>query len=373
MSLSFHPSLRLGCEVRCPGCRHRSLSAEESQTQKFEWLRRQLDPFELMPLRAVLESKRWGYRSKTCVHAHWSGSRWEFGLLTPVPGKKFEYEVVDIPACPVHTVAIQKIISHLAGVLPPYEVFPLVNLAISGTLLTFVLKTSKQLSIPAIDWEGLGITGVYYNLNPSAGNRVFASKGWKLVWGEPRARDPRDGWVYGPESFQQLIADLHEGSVNEAKSFFTAQGLQGVMDLYSGSGRTLREWRSLGLPCIGVELGGESFACAQLNLGESEILRGKVSDRRPQLELWAQTLESDALGVYLNPPRTGLEEGVASWLGVTIRPKVVAYLSCSAGTLARDLRILTGSGYSVIKIIPYDFFPQTHHVEVLTLLVRQKS
>jgi 23S rRNA (uracil1939-C5)-methyltransferase len=48
----------------------------------------------------------------------------------------------------------------------------------------------------------------------------------------------------------------------------------------------------------------------------------------------------------------------------------MAYLSCSAGTLNRDLSILCSTGYLVERIIPFDFFPQTIHVESLVLLSR---
>jgi len=46
----------------------------------------------------------------------------------------------------------------------------------------------------------------------------------------------------------------------------------------------------------------------------------------------------------------------------------LAYLSCSAGTLARDLSVLEAAGYRVTGIEPYDFFPLTHHVETLARL-----
>ena len=49
------------------------------------------------------------------------------------------------------------------------------------------------------------------------------------------------------------------------------------------------------------------------------------------------------------------------------RPVRMAYLSCSAGTLARDLDLLGTAGYRIDAILPFDFFPQTHHVETLAL------
>jgi hypothetical protein len=50
----------------------------------------------------------------------------------------------------------------------------------------------------------------------------------------------------------------------------------------------------------------------------------------------------------------------------------MAYLSCSAGTLARDLGTFEAAGYSIDRIVPYDFFPLTHHVEALALLERRR-
>ena len=73
----------------------------------------------------------------------------------------------------------------------------------------------------------------------------------------------------------------------------------------------------------------------------------------------------------MNPPRSGLEVEVASALAAELRPDRVAYLSCSAGTLARDLAAFEAAGYEVSGIRPYDFFPNTHHVEALALLGRR--
>ena len=41
-----------------------------------------------------------------------------------------------------------------------------------------------------------------------------------------------------------------------------------------------------------------------------------------------------------------------------------------AGTLARDLKLLESHGLRVEGLSPWEFFPRTHHVEVLALLSR---
>jgi 23S rRNA (uracil1939-C5)-methyltransferase len=48
-------------------------------------------------------------------------------------------------------------------------------------------------------------------------------------------------------------------------------------------------------------------------------------------------------------------------------PKVI-YISCNPATLARDLEYLLENNYSINRIAPVDMFPQTSHVESVTLL-----
>jgi tRNA/tmRNA/rRNA uracil-C5-methylase (TrmA/RlmC/RlmD family) len=51
-------------------------------------------------------------------------------------------------------------------------------------------------------------------------------------------------------------------------------------------------------------------------------------------------------------------------------PKVrhLIYLSCSLGSLARDLTELTAGSWQVVTVQPFDFFPRTRHLETLVLL-----
>ena len=73
--------------------------------------------------------------------------------------------------------------------------------------------------------------------------------------------------------------------------------------------------------------------------------------------------------VVLDPPRAGA--GVeACQLLARLAPRQIAYLSCDPTTLARDLLVLTQSGYGIRTLHLIDLFPQTYHLETLAVLHR---
>ena len=129
------------------------------------------------------------------------------------------------------------------------------------------------------------------------------------------------------------------------------------------------EWTGAGSASLGVELSGEAVELAGANALPALVLRGTCAQRLPQVRDWWREQAGEAVA-YVNPPRSGLEPEIVATLASELRPSRLAYLSCSAGTLARDLAAFVAAGYRVCAIHPYDFFPLTHHVEALALLER---
>jgi 23S rRNA (uracil1939-C5)-methyltransferase len=67
--------------------------------------------------------------------------------------------------------------------------------------------------------------------------------------------------------------------------------------------------------------------------------------------------------LILDPPRAGAVELIDPML--KLRPDRIIYVSCDVATLARDLRLLRGGGYRLNFVRAFDFFPNTHHAEVV--------
>ena len=337
-----------------------------SLAQKSGYLARVLAPWSdrIAPIVGPASECRLGYRDRVTLTARWSPEEgWRFGLMR-------RDELIAIHDCPVHTARVRSLVHLLVRLLPAGDSLPLAYLHVCGAQATLIVKaqrTSIGTMQPLLDeLAGSGLEALWLHHHPAAGRRLFARSGWQLVWGEPRSLDAH-GLQHGPTAFAQALPDLHRQAMDTARQHLRPEPGRAVLDLYCGFGASLRVWTVAGSRALGVELSGEAVELAAVNAPRATVLRGTCAQRLPQVRSWWR--EQGGAGMaYVNPPRSGLEAEVTRALARELRPTRLAYLSCSAGTLARDLAMLESAGYAVARIHPYDFFPLTHHVEALALL-----
>ncbi|HEX9207733.1 MAG TPA: hypothetical protein VF851_05820 [Steroidobacteraceae bacterium] len=364
--MSLHESIPPGCEPACHGCRHRGLTAQASLAQKEGYLRRALAPWAdcIQPIQAPAPGRRFGYRDRVTLTARWDEViGWRFGLMR-------RDELIAIHACPVHAPRINRLVAVLRATLPTPADFPLAYLHVAGAQATLIVKAHSchdgSLAALRSALPGVGIDGLWVHCHPSAGRKLFARSGWHLAWGKEESVTPA-GFVHGPTAFQQLLPELHDLSLVIAASHLAPGPGVAVLDLYCGFGASLRHWTDAGAQALGIELAGGAVAAAGRNAPSAGVLRGTCLQRLPQIRDWWDSHDGTRVA-YVNPPRSGLEADVLRVLAGELQPQRVAYLSCSAGTLARDLTAFEAAGYTVRSLHPFDFFPVTHHVECLALL-----
>jgi 23S rRNA (uracil1939-C5)-methyltransferase len=75
---------------------------------------------------------------------------------------------------------------------------------------------------------------------------------------------------------------------------------------------------------------------------------------------------SQADFVVADPPRDGLGAAGVDKVAATGAP-VVALVSCDAASLGRDAGLMRDAGYTLNEVDVVDMFPQTHHVEVVSV------
>ena len=147
------------------------------------------------------------------------------------------------------------------------------------------------------------------------------------------------------------------------------------LDLYYGVGLFGIALADRAKEVVMIEEVGDSITLAQFNvnyhgLKHVKMLAGKVEARLPEVlaELGAKPCVA-----LIDPPRGGLASSAIEALGAAKCLESLFYLSCSPESLARDLKHLAKVGWHVRKIMPFDFFPRTRHLETLAWLARSQS
>ena len=142
-----------------------------------------------------------------------------------------------------------------------------------------------------------------------------------------------------------------------------------VLELFAGSGNFSFAFPPASGRVLAIER--NPAAVREAEKKRSELDRDRITfsqgDAAAELKSLAEKGEEFDL-VLLNPPREGGKEELG--LALSLHPRRVVYISCNPAILARDLILPAESGYRVAKVTPFDMFPQTPHVEVLTVIIR---
>jgi 23S rRNA (uracil1939-C5)-methyltransferase len=130
-----------------------------------------------------------------------------------------------------------------------------------------------------------------------------------------------------------------------------------AVDLFAGVGVFAGVLGGRGWSVTAVETNAAAVADAEANLGDVEatIVRADVTRWRPP--------RADL--VVADPSRAGLERAGLDVVAATGARRVVL-VSCDAGSLERDIRLLSRAGYEPVTATLVDLFPHTFHVEVVT-------
>lgn len=173
-------------------------------------------------------------------------------------------------------------------------------------------------------------------------------------------------YQFSPSSFFQVNALLLDEFVKEATG---AEKGDFALDLYAGVGLfTIQLERNFNR-VIGVESNARSVEYANFNISRNEATNARVVWNR--VDRWLkdfinqQNTQTPDL-VLLDPPRNGAAESVG--LIAEIQPRQIHYVSCDPNTLARDLQKIIAHNYQIERIVAFDMFPQTYHVETVVFL-----
>jgi len=139
-----------------------------------------------------------------------------------------------------------------------------------------------------------------------------------------------------------------------------------VLDLFCGAGNFSLPAARRGGEVIGVDNDETAAAAARHNAARSGFRSAQfLAMRANETAQFLRRAHYQPSTVIIDPPRIGAPDLMD--LIADLRPQRLVYVSCDPSTLVRDLKIVSTRGYRTARVQAFDFFPNTHHVEVAVL------
>ncbi len=187
-----------------------------------------------------------------------------------------------------------------------------------------------------------------------------------LVTGEQHYEEEVRGSRFrvAASSFFQVNTSQLSRAIDEARELLDLDGTEVMVDAYCGVGVFTVLLAPYVRKIIGVEESASAIQDAGLNsmnIPNIEFVEGKT-------EHILNTLSEDIDVLLLDPPRVGCHPDVLDSV-LKLKPEKVLMISCEPEAMARDLNLLCSAGtYNLETIRPVDMFPQTRHVETISML-----
>ncbi len=218
------------------------------------------------------------------------------------------------------------------------------------------------------------IKSVVQNINLTRGNTILG-KETRVLGGTATINDEIGGLRFkiSPRSFFQVNPVQTEVLYQKAVDYAGLKGTETVVDAYCGVGSLSLFLARRAKWVYGIEVIPEAIRDAAENAAVNKITNVDFSVGKTEVvlpDLLKQGIKIDVATV--DPPRAGCEASVLKSLADAEVAKIV-YVSCNPATLARDLKLLAELGYQTLEVQPVDMFPQTYHVECVTLMSRAKG
>ncbi|MCX7975882.1 MAG: class I SAM-dependent RNA methyltransferase [Bellilinea sp.] len=334
----------------CGGCHYQHLSYAHQLQVKAEVLREQLERIGGLsdpPLEAIHPSpQEWHYRNTVQFHLDVQG---RLGYEESGSNRVVAIEECYLPQPPLDELWRQLEFEAGLGI-------ERIGLRVGAEEEVLLTLEGQPLELPALEVD-LPISAVH--LSP-AGSIVLAGEDWLPMEVDGRLFRVSAG------SFFQVNTTQAGAMVRYLQEVLPLDKDTTLLDVYCGVGLFSVFLAERVGRCIGVEVSPSACDDYAVNLDPFDhvaLYIGAAEEVLPGLQL------SGKVVVVLDPPRAGVDRRALDAL-VALQPEWIAYVSCDPATLARDLKRLVAQGYRLERIKPFDLFPQTYHIESISLLRR---
>ncbi len=330
----------------CGGCHYQNLPYEVQLKAKTEILRDQLQrigKIENPPVQPMVGCPNpWNYRNHVQFHLT---SGWKIRLCGAANGNA----ILPITECHLPEAPINELWPQLE--FEPDVPFDRVSLRTGADDDLMLILESDELEAPELELEA-GISVVHLTDDDAL---VMAGEDHVI------AQVLERGFQVSAGSFFQVNTTMAEKMVAHLLDKLPLPA-KTILDVYCGAGLFSAFLAPKCERLIGIETSPSACEDFAVNLDEFdhvELYEGAAEDVIPHLE-------AEQPIVLVDPPRAGVDKRALDGIR-ELAPRFIAYVSCDPSTLARDAARLIAGGYRLADVTPFDLFPQTYHIESISL------
>ncbi|MBJ7694745.1 23S rRNA (uracil(1939)-C(5))-methyltransferase RlmD [Weissella confusa] len=216
------------------------------------------------------------------------------------------------------------------------------------------------------------VKSIIQNVNQEKTNVILGEKN-NTLWGKNVITDTLFGkkFAIGPNSFYQVNPQTTETLYQLAADKAGLNGDEEVIDAYSGIGTISLTIADRVKSVLGVEIVPGAVDDAKRNADINGVTNAKFELGKAEEKMveWHDAgMRPDV--IFVDPPRKGLTPELID-AATGMEPEKFVYISCNPATLARDTVQILENGYHIEgPVQPIDQFPQTTHIESITVFVK---
>ncbi len=345
---------------RCGGCDWMHLTPRAQREHKrelvLEALRRTGGFTDPPTVEVVSEGEPLGYRRRLRLHA----AEGRLGFFA-----RRSREIVDVERCLVADAAVN---ATLARVRAALEAYPDAAKALEAVDIRSA-PVEPRVAVSLFPCKGAApdaLAPLALALGAAASVSIAGQPGGYAVQRLPLV----DGVELhaAPGTFTQVNWEVNRRVVRDIVAEAVRRGAKRALDLYAGAGNFTLPLAQAGIDVLGVEQDPRAVRAGRAAADAAGLrVRLRHADAAREARELAKRGEKYDL-VVLDPPREGASAAIEHVAALAERS--VACVSCDPVTLARDLRTLSDRGLRLDRVVAYDMFPQTHHVEVVAWSTR---
>ncbi len=370
----------------CGGCQLQHFSYEKQLELKMSSVKDAFEKYGVVVktfLPIIPAKSPYHYRNKNQMIISLKGKKVMSGFY-----EEFTHNIINVDECVIQDDRANQIIKTMRTLFQQQHIEPYDEDKKTGLIRHVLIRTSESTGevlvvivakeemfpgrnnfVKALREAHPEITSIVQNIN-SRTTSVILGDFERILYGSGSIKDQLLGktFLISTKTFYQVNSRQTETLYKKALELAKPKKDETMLDLYCGVGTIGIIFSDYVKKVIGVEINKDSVKNAIINsrINHADNARFYQSDALDyMIKVIDEKVKIDIL--LVDPPREGLNAEFIKLL-LRMKPKKFVYISCNPETLARDVQNLTREDYSLVQVHPIDLFPQTNHVESVTLL-----